>query len=187
MPSTGLDRDTSRLLSVGMAFLAGVLAGAVLLTSFPGLAGLGGPSAPTDPGPDPDNPGYSTHAGRGCYEGEGDLNPNAGWVHEVASGSSYSVTLNATVLHDSGTEVRGSVDHRGNGEYELEIRTVEDTEAVDRDCATLETTFGMGVALPTNYESFVVTVNDERVRRVENTAATTADLYPLPNPVNTTT
>jgi hypothetical protein len=44
----------------------------------------------------------------------------------------------------------------------------------------------MGVSLPTDYESFVVTIDGESIRRVENGATTTAELYPLPNPVNAT-
>jgi hypothetical protein len=183
---SGLDTDTSRWLSIALAFAAGVLAGAVLLTAVPGIAGLGGPTAPTDPGPDPEDPPFSTSAGTGCFEGEGDYSPNAGWVHEVAVGTSYAVTLNATILHDSGTVVQGSVEPLGDGEYELAIQVVEATDDHGRECDTLDTTFGMGVSLPTDYESFVVTVDGEPVRRVENDAATTADLYPLPNPINTT-
>ena len=75
--SSRIDPDTSRLLSIGMSFLAGVLAGAVLLTAVPGLAG-----GPVEMAPDPDNPPTSTtSAGPSCYDGQ--VNPNAGWVHET--------------------------------------------------------------------------------------------------------
>jgi hypothetical protein len=169
-----------------MAFLAGVLAGAVVVSVFPGVLGLGGSVGPTDTGPDPENPPFSTQAGTGCYDGPGDYSQNAGWVHEVAAGTSYAVTLNATVLHPAGTSVEGDVVRRRPGEYELAIRTVTSTDAPDRGCELLDTSFGMGVSLPTDYESFVVTIDGESIRRVENGATTTAELYPLPNPVNAT-
>ncbi len=177
--SSNLDPGTSRVLSIAMAFLAGVLAGAVLLTAAPGLAG-----GPSEMGPDPENPPTSTYSGGpSCYDGE--VNPNAGWVHEVAAGTSYAVTLNATVVHDAGTEVRASVDRRDGNEYELALRTVPITPERSLDCELVRTTFGMGVSLPTSYERFVVTANGRELVSARRTD-TTADLYPLPNPVNAT-
>ena len=177
--SSALDADTSRLLSIAMAVLAGVLAGAVLLTAVPGLAG-----GPVDTAPDPENPPTSTYSGGpSCYDGE--VNPNAGWVHEVAAGSSYAVTLNATVVHDPGTEVRASVERRGENAYELALRTVAVTPERALDCELVRTTFGMGVSLPTGYERLVVTANGRELLGVAR-EDTTADLYRLPNPINAT-
>ena len=177
MPSR-LDPTTSRLLSIGMAFLAGVLAGAVLLSAVPGHAG------PTHTGPDPDDPPfYTSVGGPGCYDGE--TNSNAGWVHEVAAGDSYAVTLNATIVHDAGTEVRADVVPRAGDEYELALRTVSVTPEKALDCERVRTTFEMGVSLPTSYESFVVTLDGRELLCAERDD-TTADLYPLPNPVNAT-
>ena len=182
----GLDPTTARLLSVGMAFLAGVLVGGVLLTAFP--LGGGGPSiAP----PDPENPPVSVSmGGPSCWDAETDLNPNAGWVHEVASGVSYPVTLNATVVHPAGTEVDTSdspVTRRSPGVYEIAIRTTEAEDGGPTGCERVRTTLGIAVSLPTEYERLVVTAEgyDDPLVDAERDD-TTADLYPLPNPINVT-
>ncbi|WP_265110028.1 hypothetical protein [Halosolutus halophilus] len=168
-----------RRLSIAMVFLAGVLAGAVILAGSSGLAERPGESAP-----DPENPPTSiSSAGPSCYNGS--ATPNAGWVHEVAAGRSYAVTLNATVVHDAGTEVTAEVIPRANGEYELAFRTVEHTAEKSLDCERFRTRFEMGVSLPIDYERVVVTVND-RVLVDATRDDTTADLYPLPSPVNAT-
>ena len=177
--SSSLGPDASRVLSIAMAFLAGVLAGAVLLTAVSGLAG-----GPVERGPDPDNPPmYTASAGPSCFDGG--VNPNAGWVHEVAAGTSYSVTLNATVVHDAGTEVRASVERRAGEGYELALRTVAVTPERTLDCERVRTRFEMGTSLPTSYERLVVTLDGRELVNAERTD-TTADLYPLPNPVNAT-
>lgn len=177
--SSSLTPGTSRLLSIAMAFIAGVLAGAVLLTAVPGFTG-----GPVDMGPDPDDPPTSVSmGGPSCYDGE--VNPNSGWVHEVAVGTSYAVTLNATVVHDAGTEVETTVHRRGESEYEIALRTVERTPERAQGCERVRTTLGMGVSLPTSYERLVVTVDGRELVNARRTD-TTADLYPLPNPVDAT-
>jgi hypothetical protein len=178
---SGIAPDTSRLLSIALAFLAGALAGAVVLTAAPGL--LGSPTVATAP-PDPDDPPTSvTTVGPSCYDG--DVNPNAGWVHEVASGESYPVTLNATVVHDAGTEVRASVVPRSGNGYELALRTVEHTPERALDCDRVHTRLDMAVSLPTSYERLVVRM-DSRELVSATREDTTADLYPLPNPIDAT-
>jgi hypothetical protein len=176
---TGLNVSTARLLSVGMAFLAGVLAGAVLVTAVPGLVG-----APVETGPDPENPPFTTSSGGpSCFDDE--VAPNAGWVHEVAVGDSYAVTLNATVVHDAGTEVQATVIPRSNNEYELALRTVSVTPERSFDCDRVRTTFAMAASLPTSYQQLVVTMNGRELVRATRDD-TTGDLYPLPNPLNAT-
>ena len=178
MPSS-LDPDTSRLLSIAMAFLGGALAGAVVLTAAPGL--LGGP---VEMAPDPDDPPTSvTSAGPSCHDG--DVNPNAGWVHEVATGNSYTVTLNATVVHDAGTDVRASVEPRGGNGYELALRTVAATPERALDCERVRTRLEVGVSLPTSYQRLAVTLDGRELVSAAR-EDTTADLYPLPNPVDAT-
>lgn len=177
--SSSLDPDTSRLLSIALAFLAGVLAGSVLLTAVPGLVG-----GPAERGPDPDDPPFSTSsAGPSCHDGQ--ANPNAGWVHEVATGADYTVTMNATLVHDAGTEVTFDVVPRPGDEYELALRTVEGTPDESLDCEVVRTRFTAGISLPTSYERLVVTANGRELVRATR-EDTTADLYPLPNPVNAT-
>lgn len=177
--SSSLDPDTSRRLSIAMAFLAGVLAGGVLVTAVPGLSG-----GPVEMPPDPDSPPTSTYSvGPSCYDGP--VKPGSGWVHEGATGNAYAVTLNATVVHHAGTEIRAGVTRRSANEYELALRTVAVTPERSLDCERVRTTFGMGTSLPTSYEVFVVTVDGRELLRAERTD-TTADLYRLPNPVNAT-
>ena len=176
--SPSLDPDTSRVLSIAMAFLAGVLAGAVLLTAVSGLGG------PVQAGPDPDDPPTSVSlAGPSCFDGE--VNPNAGWLHEVATGNAYAVTLNATVVHGAGTEVEASVNRRSGNEYELALRTVERTPERPLDCERVRTRLEMAVSLPTSYERIVVTMDGRELVNARRTD-TTADLYRLPNPANAT-
>lgn len=174
-----LDSSTARLLSVGMAFLAGVLAGAVLMIAVPGLAG-----GPAETGPDPENLPFTTSsAGPGCFDGG--VNPNAGWVHEVAVGDSYAVTLNATIVHDAGTEISADVVPRSDNGYELSLKTVPGTPEWAEPCERVRTKFALAASLPTSYQELVVTVNGRELLRATRDD-TTGDLYPLPNPVNAT-
>jgi hypothetical protein len=172
-----MNENTARLLSIGMAFLAGVLVGGVLLTAFP----LGGP---VDTGPDPDNvPATVSMAGPSCYDGS--VSPNGGWVHEVAAGTSYPVTLNATVVHDAGTELDVRV--RRVGETDTYAVTIEAREgdAPPGDCDRVRTRLEVGASLPTSYERLEVRAGGETLVDAERDD-TTADLYPLPNPINVT-
>ena len=178
MPS-GFDlqgpNDTLR--SVGLGFLAGILVGAVLMTALPGPAG-----GPSETGPDPADPPYTTaRAGPTCVDGG--ANPEAGWVHEVAVGDAYAVTLNATVVHDAGTELRASVVPRRGGAYELALGTASVTPERSVECPRVRTDFEMAVSLPTSYRELRVTLNGRTLVRATRDD-TTADLYPLPNPVD---
>ena len=174
-----MNENTARVLSIGMAFLAGVLVGGILLTAFP-LTG------PADTGPDPSNvPATTSMAGPSCVDGEVSVNPNGGWVHEVAAGTSYPVTLNATVVHDAGTELDVEVQRVGDTDtYAIRIDPV-DGEAPPGDCDRVRTRLEVGASLPTSYERLVVTAGGETLVDAER-EDTTADLYPLPNPINVT-
>jgi hypothetical protein len=175
----GLDPSTARLLSIGMAFLAGVLVGGVVLTAFP----LGGPA---ETGPDPDNvPQTASFAGPSCVEDTVEVNPNGGWVHEVAAGTSYAVTLNATVVHDAGTELNVRVARVGETDtYALTVDAV-DGESPPDECETVRTRLEVGASLPTSYERLEIRAGGETLVDAERDD-TTADLYPLPNPINVT-
>lgn len=180
MSSEGrLTASTARRLSVGLAFLAGILAGVVIATAVPGFGG-----GPVDTSPDPENPPFTTSSGGpSCFDGE--VSSAGGWVHEVAAGDAYAVTLNATVLHEPGTEVRGTVTPRSGDEYELALRTVSTTPERSFECDRVRTTFAMGVSLPTSYQRLRVTMNGRELLRTTRDD-TTADLYRLPNPLNAT-
>lgn len=173
------DGSTARILSIGLAFLAGVLAGAVLFGTVPGLQ-----EDPAERGPDPENPPYTTASGGpSCFEG--DVNPESGWVHEVAVGTSYAVTLNASVVHQAGTEVEADVVPRAGDGYELALETIPNTADRPQSCEQVRTSLDMAVSLPTSYRQLVVTVNGRDLLRATRDD-TTADLYRLPTPVNAT-
>jgi hypothetical protein len=136
-----------------------------------------------------DDPGYSLTRSIDCYEGP---TPNAGWVHEVANGDHYGVTLNATIVHDPDREVSVDVSERAPGAYEIAILTAapatDGGERMQRRlsaCERAATDVGLATGLPTDYERAVVTVNSRELLSFEN-VDTAADLYQLPNPVNAT-
>jgi hypothetical protein len=168
--------------AVVAAFVLGLVAGAV------GGLGFGGQFASTDAGPDPGSPSYSlSSSGPDCL----DVRPHAGWVHEVAVGDSFAVTLNATVVHDRGQRVSASVNRVTPGAYRIDLRTVPETtrtsDAGEQKSAPegcrVATDLRLGASLPTDYREFEVAVNGRTLLTVEN-EDTAADLYQLPNPVN---
>lgn len=170
--------------AVAVAFALGLVVGGV------GGIGYGGAFTPTDAGPDPESPPYSLSTSGGtCLEPR----PHAGWVHEVAVGDSFAVTLNATVVHDRGRTVAANVSRVMPGAYRIDLRTVTDDRGLANesreksppaDCR-VATDLRLGASLPTDYRQFEVTVNGRTILAVEN-EDTTADLYQLPNPINAT-
>ncbi|WP_135825815.1 hypothetical protein [Halorussus ruber] len=164
------------------AFALGLVAGAV------GGLGFGGQLAPTDAGPDSGSPPYSlSSSGPNCP----DVRSHAGWVHEVAVGDSFAVTLNATVVNDRDQRVSANVSRVTPESYRIDFRTVPETTRTSDageqkpppgDCR-VATDLQFSTSLPTDYREFEVTVNGRTLLTVEN-EDTTADLYQLPNPVN---
>ena len=157
------------------------------------LGGFGfcGALAPDERGPDPESPAYSvSSSGVNCL----DVRPHSGWVHEVASGRSFAVTLNATVVHERGRTVSTNVSRVSPGSYRIALRTVpgeadassgEHRKKSPPAGCRVATGLRLGVGLPTDYREFEVTVNGRTLLTVEN-EDTVADLYQLPNPVNAT-
>ena len=166
------------------AFVLGFVVGAV------GGIGLGGELGSTDSGPNPDAPPYSvSKSGGNCL----DVRPHSGWVHEVAVGDSFAVTLNATVVHARGQTVSANVSRLTTGVYRIDLRTVsEETRTSDNgrtksppaDCR-VATDLRLATSLPTDYRQFEVTLDGQTVLTVEN-EDTAPDLYQLPNPMNAT-
>lgn len=175
----GPTESTARVVSIGLAFLAGMLAGGVVVTAVPGLVG-----GPIDSGPDPRNPPFATASGGpDCVDGRS--TPDAGWVHRVTVDDADVVTLNATVVHDAGTEVRGDVIPQGDDGYELTLRTASVTPERSFDCDRVRTTIAMIVSLPADRRPVVVTVDGRELVRVTREGGF-GGLHPLPNPVNAT-
>jgi hypothetical protein len=168
--------------AVAVAFAVGLVVGAV------GGVGYAGGPAPTDAGPDPESPGYSVSKSTGCL----DVRPHAGWVHEVAVGDSFAVTLNATVVHERGQTVGANVSRVAPGSYRIDLRTVPETEETTEsraktppeDCP-VATDLRLGTSLPTDYREFTVSVDGRTLLTVEN-EGTVGELFQLPNPVNAT-
>ncbi|MFB6179676.1 MAG: hypothetical protein ABEI77_08135 [Halorientalis sp.] len=117
-----------------------------------------------------------------CYDGP---RKNAGWVHVVAGGRRWTTTLNATVVHPQGTDVRVNVSQRPTGTYEIALETVPHTseKPLQNESCQAATTLNVATALPKPH--FVVTMNGRVIREVDQDE-TTANLYPLPNPINAT-
>lgn len=168
--------------AVAVAFALGLIVGAVGGVSFTGE------SSPSDPGPDPESPPYSLSTSSGCLN----VRPHAGWVHEVAAGDSFAVTLNATVVHERSRTVVANVSRLAPGSYRIDLRTVADDrdspngiqKSPPDDCQ-VATDLTLGASLPTDYQEFEVTVDGRTILTVEN-EATTGELYQLPNPINAT-
>jgi hypothetical protein len=170
-----------------IALLVGLVVGVVV-----GNGALVGAVVPQSVGGDDpyDTPGYSLSlGGPSCYD---EPTANAGWVHEVANGDYYGVTLNATVVHAPDRRVTVDVSERTPDTYEIAIRTrASDADEDERakqavsECDRVATDVGVGTGLPTDYRRAVVTMDGRKLLSFEN-EDTAADLYRLPNPVNAT-
>ncbi|WP_276301379.1 hypothetical protein [Halorussus lipolyticus] len=180
-----MERLTSTVVA---AFLLGLVVGAVGGFAFGGQLGLLDPG-PTNSGPNPESPPYSLSKSGGCL----DVRPHAGWVHEVAVGDSFAVTLNATVVHDRGATVSTNVSRVAPGAYRIDLRTVSSetvesdanrTKSPPEDCR-VATDLRLGASLPTDYREVEVALDGRTLLTVEN-EDTAPDLYQLPNPVNAT-
>jgi hypothetical protein len=140
-----------------------------------------GSIAPGSAGTDA-TPAWSYGIGTGCYDGPRE---NVGWMHVVASGEYWSTTLNATVVHPPEKDVRVNLSQRPTGGYEIALRTVDrqDTKRGINETCLLASTLDVATGLPE--PNVVVTMNDREIRAVSQDE-TTANLYPLPNPINAT-
>jgi len=158
--------------ALGVGLLAGLLIGLLVAPAV----GIG---ASQSPEPNLDDPGYSLSLSGGCYDGPQE---HGGWVHTVAFGQGYPTTLNATVVHAPEETVDANVTRRADGRYELALRTVpdDDTDRCDGQGASQ-----VGLATTLARPAFVVTLNGRTVLAVDQTE-TTANLYPLPQPLNAT-
>ena len=168
-----------------VAFILGAAVGGALTSGV-----LAPERPPTDSAPDLDSPGLTWSSG-GPECASGNVTPNAGWVHDVAVGESFAVTLNATVVHDRNRKVEPSISRIGSRAYRIDLRTVPVGNQSTKErkllarCRFAETDIGLATSLPTDYSRFEVAVNGRTIRTVEYDG-TTADLHRLPNPINAT-
>lgn len=168
------------VLAAAGAFLLGVLVGSVA-GGGAGLVGDPGPGAPEGV----DSPGASLSKSVGAC---GDVDPDSGWVHDVAVGESFAVTLDATVVHDRGRPVTANVSRSASGTFRIDLRTQVHGSGASTDDAgstCTATHLTLGTNLPTDYEAFAVSVNGRTLLTVEYDG-TTPDLHRLPNPINAT-
>ena len=171
-------------LAIAVAFVFGVVLGSI--------GGIGIGIGDTDEPRDFDSPGFSLSKSVGAC---GDVDPDSGWVHDVAVGESFAVTLEATVVHDWNRTVTANVGRVSPGRFLIDLRTVPaDSAEAARKKANVSTEstsgcaatdLGLGTSLPTDYEEFTVAVNGRTLRTVEYDG-TVADLHRLPNPINAT-
>lgn len=163
------------VIPVALALLAGVLVGAAVVGPLD--------DGPASTAPDPDNPPSSySISGPSCYDGPQN---NTGWTHVMANGETWAVTLNATVVHPPGTVVDVNVTRRPTDTYDVAITTGEPSRnrpLPDEDCQ-LASTVNVGASLAE--PKFDVTLDGVLVRAVDQDE-TTANLYPLPRPLNAT-
>lgn len=147
--------------------LIGVVAGSILTAG-----------SHTQAADDSSPPTSYSSSGSTCYDGPRD---HAGWLHVVATGETWTTTLNATVVHPRGTEVDVDVFRRSTGTYEIAIRTSNTTQEkpLPEDCQAATT---VNVATALAEPSVSVTVDGRTVRTVDQDE-TGAILYPLPNPI----
>lgn len=170
--------------AVALAFVLGVLVG--------GVGGVGGVGVFDSGILDNDSSDESASdaiplvwgtGGPGCFDAP---TPNAGWVHEVAAGESYAVTLNATVVHERGERVEPNATEWADGRYRLDLRTVpDDGRAKTPENCRAASSLRIGMSLPTDYERLEIAVNGRTLRTIER-ENTVADLYQLPNPIDAT-
>jgi hypothetical protein len=102
--------DTSAKPFLVVVFLFGFVLGALV---GPGLGSLRDASLSSENGEsDPDaSPTSIPSGGSGRYD-EAGLNENSGWVHVMANGETYAVTLDASVVHPPGTALATNVSFR---------------------------------------------------------------------------
>ena len=155
-----------------------VLAAGLLIGFVAGIVVSGANSAPLD---DSTLPTSVSSGGPSCYDGPRE---NVGWLHVIASGERWTTTLNATVVHPRGTDVTVNVSQRQPGDYEIALETVQSNSLkFENESCRAATTVNVATDLPD--PDFVVTMNGRPVREVDQ-EETTANLYPLPNPINAT-
>ena len=165
-----------------LVFLCGVIVG--------GVGGLGSGLLAADEAPrDFDSPPLSLSKSSGSCA---DPKPHSGWVHDVAVGRSFAVTLNATVTHGPNETVTANVSSVAPGYFRIDLRTVpsdrSDAEKQKASDATAEsecvgTQLRLGTNLPSDYAQYEVAV-DGRTLKVVEYDGTVADLHQLPNPID---
>lgn len=162
------------------ALLLGLIIG-IVIGSVVGLPFTTGAQPSPSDSATPASYSYSTS----CYDGPEE---NTGWLHIVASGETWTTTLNATIVHPRGTEVDLTVSQRSTDTYEIAFTKVEvpspSGKPADPENCQLATTFTVATGLLE--PDLVVTVNGRTIQSVTQ-EETVANLYQLPNPINATT
>lgn len=162
------------------ALLTGLVLGLLVGVAVGGAFGSGSLPIASEADRTDQEPGLSYgRAGPSCFDGPG---ANDGWMHVVANGRTWLVTVNATIVHPPGTAVEVDLSQQPTGSYEIAFRTVASTPEKppeEQDCE-LATSYEVATGLPE--PTVVITMNGRPVRAVDQDE-TVANLYPLPNPV----
>lgn len=147
---------------VALGFVLGVLVGVVVGVGIPTP---GAASTPVS------TPTLSTASATGCVEGGVEA---GGWVGQMpAGGNARTVAVNYTVPHDAAdVNVSGSLTRQGQtGDYVLALTTTPVADSAKGDppenCQP-RTKMEAVAALPNDFETLTVVVNDETVTEVRN-------------------
>lgn len=168
-----LETRGSRFLLVGVVIglLVGGPVGAILA-----------PGSIVSSSPPDSTPTATYSSSSGCYDGPQE---NNGWLYVAASGESWTVSLNATVVHPRGTEIDLNISQRPTGTYEIALitnDTATDEPYSGKDCLVGTT---VDIATGLSKPDFVVSLDGRIVRSVSQDG-TVANLYPVPGPLNAT-
>lgn len=164
-------RPTVRTLIIGVSI--GLIIGGMTVTAVPLGAPLQSEEEPTH------QTSYSS-AGPSCYD---ETQTNSGWLHVMANGESWAITLETTILHPKDEVVEFEITERPTGTYEIAFVTVESdstTKRSDKECRTA-TTFTVATSL--ERPDFDVTFDGRTIHSV-NQDDTMPELYQLPHPLN---
>lgn len=173
--------------ALALAFAVGVAVG----TAGVGFGTLSDADTATDAPRDFESPGFSLAKSLGSC---GDGHAHGGWIHDVAVGETFALTLNATVVHEWNESVTANVTRTSPGVFRIDLRTGPGNRVAERareknvtrsppDCAS--TTLDLATNLPTDYRRFTVSLDGRDLRTVENDG-TGASLTQLPNLIDAT-
>ncbi|ELZ77404.1 hypothetical protein C455_13745 [Haloferax larsenii JCM 13917] len=142
---------------------------AVLAALFVGLvvgAGVVAFATPTDLTVSPTS---STAAATGCL-GPDESAPTS-WVARAPAGDRTTFIFNRTFTHDApSVRIEGTVEEQADGVYVYRLTTSpdEDSEKPPSEDCTPRTKLDAVVSVPSEYESFTVTVDGEELVTIEN-------------------
>ncbi|WP_416841191.1 hypothetical protein [Haloferax sp. DFSO52] len=113
------------------------------------------------------SPTSSIAAAAGCLAP--DETAPSSWIVRVPAGDQTTFAFNRTFTHETtGVRIDGTVDTPESGVYVYRLTTTPEDEKPSSDDCTPRTTMDAVVSIPSDYESFTVTVDGEEMVTIEN-------------------